>query len=216
MDSKIQRLRTERSPTPATPRTASAAQPSPPKTGRGIMDIRIGEPAVFAGDEKSWGDRRFKLPFYVSVVGLPLGNMMEQAELAAHANAWQPCTPVSQDMDVQLRCLFVMLTSGPALQIIRQQACGLQAVRDLARRYSGHEKYYPCSLSGCPLPVSDGRQTNGVVPLRFFVAANSMGLTWPYNVCREERIIISRLTPVLGSDASPPNWLVFFINKLPE
>ena len=68
MDSKIQRLRTERSPTPATPRTASAAQPSPPKTGRGIMDIRIGEPAVFAGDEKSWGDRRFKLRSYVSVV----------------------------------------------------------------------------------------------------------------------------------------------------
>ena len=29
-----------------------------------------------------------------------------------------------------------MLTSGPALQIIRQQPCGVQAFRDLAQRYS--------------------------------------------------------------------------------
>ena len=117
------------------------------------MDTRIGQPAVFAGDEKSWRDRRFKLRSYVSVVDLPLGNMMEEAELAAHANAWQLCAPVSQDMDVQLRCLLVMLTSWPALQIIRQQAHGLQAFRDLARRYSGHEKYYRCSLTGCPFGI---------------------------------------------------------------
>ena len=39
-------------------------------------------------------------------------------------------------MDAQLRYLLVMLTSGPALQIIRQQPSGVQAFRDLARRYN--------------------------------------------------------------------------------
>ena len=39
-------------------------------------------------------------------------------------------------MDAQLRCLLDMLTSGAALQIIRQQPSGVQAFRDLARKYS--------------------------------------------------------------------------------
>ena len=39
-------------------------------------------------------------------------------------------------MDAQLGYLLVMLTSGPALQIIQQQPSGVQAFRDLARRYS--------------------------------------------------------------------------------
>ena len=39
-------------------------------------------------------------------------------------------------MDAQLRYLLVILTSGPALQIIRQQPSGVQAFRDLARRYN--------------------------------------------------------------------------------
>ena len=39
-------------------------------------------------------------------------------------------------MDAQLRYLLVMLTSGPALQIIRQQPSGVQAFRELARRYN--------------------------------------------------------------------------------
>ena len=61
---------------------------------------------------------------------------MEEAELAAHENAWLPSVPLNQDMDAQLRYLLVMLTSGPALQIIRQQPSGVQAFRDLARRYN--------------------------------------------------------------------------------
>ena len=61
---------------------------------------------------------------------------MEEAELAAHANTWIPSEPFNQDMDAQLRYLLVMLTSGPALQIIRQQPSGVQAFRDLARRYN--------------------------------------------------------------------------------
>ena len=71
---------------------------------------------TIGGRSTHWGDYSFKLRSYVSVPVLPLGKMMEEAELAAHANAWQPSTPVSQDMDVQLRYLLVMLTSGPALQ----------------------------------------------------------------------------------------------------
>ena len=39
-------------------------------------------------------------------------------------------------MDEQLRSLLVMLTSGPAPQIIRQQPSGVQAFCDLARRYN--------------------------------------------------------------------------------
>ena len=61
---------------------------------------------------------------------------MEEAELALHANAWVPSAPVSQNTGAQHRYLFVMLISGPALQIIRQQPSGVQAFRDLARRYN--------------------------------------------------------------------------------
>ena len=61
---------------------------------------------------------------------------MEEAELAAHANTWIPSEPLNRDMDAQLRYPLVMLTSGPALQIIRQQLSGVQAFRDLARRYN--------------------------------------------------------------------------------
>ena len=39
-------------------------------------------------------------------------------------------------MDAQFRYLLVMLTSGPTLQIIRQQPSGVQAFRDLAPRYN--------------------------------------------------------------------------------
>ena len=61
---------------------------------------------------------------------------MEETELAAHANAWQPSAYVNQGMDAQLRCLLVMMTSDPALQIIPQQPSGVQAFRDLVRRYN--------------------------------------------------------------------------------
>ena len=58
---------------------------------------------------------------------------METAELAAHASTWIPSEPLNQDMDAQLGYLLVMLTSGPALQIIRQQPSGVQAFRALAQ-----------------------------------------------------------------------------------
>ena len=80
---------------------------------------------MFSGGESTWGDWSFKLRSYVSVVDLQLGQMMEAAELAAYANAWLPSVPLNQDMDAQLRYLLVMLTSGPALQIIRQQPSGV-------------------------------------------------------------------------------------------
>ena len=61
---------------------------------------------------------------------------MEAAGLAAHTSVWIPSEPLHQDMDAPLRYQLVMLTSGPALQIIRQQPSGVQASRDLARRYN--------------------------------------------------------------------------------
>ena len=135
---EIQRLRAEQLLTVPPVEPSEGADVPPPTTpaGRGIIDTRIGKPPVFSGDESTWGDWSFKLRSYVSVVDLQLGRMMEAAELAAHASVWIPSEPLNQDMDAQLRYLLVMLTSGPALQIIRQQPSGVQAFRDLARRYN--------------------------------------------------------------------------------
>ena len=94
------------------------------------------KPPVFSSDETTWSDWSFKLRSYVSEVDLYLGRMMEAAELVVHASVWIPSEPLKQDMDAQLRYLLIMLTSGPALQIIRQQPSGVQAFRDLARRYN--------------------------------------------------------------------------------
>ena len=54
---------------------------------------------------------------------------MDEAELEAHAKTWLPSDPPSEDRDAQLRYLLVMRTSGSS-------ACGVQAVRDVARRYN--------------------------------------------------------------------------------
>ena len=135
---EIQRLRAEKLLTVPPVEPSEGADVPPPTTpaGRGIIDTRIGKPPVFSGDESTWGDWSFKLRSCVSVLDLQLGRMMEAAELAAHASVWIPSEPLNQDMDAQLRYLLVMLTSGPALQIIRQQPSGVQAFRDLARRYN--------------------------------------------------------------------------------
>ena len=112
---EIQRLRAEQFLTntaSGTFRGRRSPPPAPP-AGRGIIDTRIGKPPVFSGDENTWGDWSFKLRSYVSVVDFQLGQMMEEAELAAHENAWLPSVPLNQDMDAQLRYLLVMLTSGP-------------------------------------------------------------------------------------------------------
>ena len=135
---EIQGLRAEQILTvpPVEPSGGADAPPPTIPAGRGIIDTRIGKPPVFSRDESTRSDWSFKLRSYVSVVDLQLGRMMEAAELAAHASVWIPSEPLNQDMDAQLRCLLVMLTSGPALQIIRQQPSGVQAFRDLARRYN--------------------------------------------------------------------------------
>ena len=146
---EIQRLRAEQFlPTP--PVETSEGAGTPPQAtpaGRGIIDTRIGKPPVFSGDESTWGDWSFKLRSNVSVVDLQLGRMMEvvdlqlgrmmeEEELAAHANTWLPSEPLNQDMDAPLRYLLVMLTSRSVLRVIRQQPSGVQAFRDLARRYN--------------------------------------------------------------------------------
>ena len=78
-------------------------------------------------------DWSFKLRSYVSVEDLQHGRMMEETDLAADANAWQTSVFAKQDMDDESRYLLIMLSSGSALQIIRQQP---QAFRILARRYN--------------------------------------------------------------------------------
>ena len=138
---EIQRLRAEQSLSTPPVETSEGAGTPPQATpaGRGIIDTRIGKPPVFSGDESTWSDWSFKLRSCVSVVDLQLGRMME--EVGQHTQihgyrVWIPSEPLNQDMDVQLRYLLVMLTSGPALQITRQQPSGVQAFRDLARRYN--------------------------------------------------------------------------------
>ena len=135
---ETQRLRAEQLLTvpPVEPSGRADAPPPTTPAGRGIIDTSVGKPPVLSGYESTWGDWSFKLRSCVSVVDLQLGRMMEAAELAACANTWIPSEPLNQDMDAQLRCLLVMLTSEPALQIIRQQPSGVQAFRDLARRYN--------------------------------------------------------------------------------
>ena len=99
---------------------------------RHLQDARsstIGKPPVLSGDENTWSDWSFKLRLYVSVVDLQLGRMIEEAELTAHANERVPSAPVNQDLHARLRYLLVMLTSGPARQIIGQQPSGAQAFR---------------------------------------------------------------------------------------
>ena len=120
---EIQRLRAEPL-LPVPPVETSGVADAPPQAtpgGRRVIDTRIGKPPVFSGDESTWVDWSFKLRSYVSVVDLQLGRMMEAVKLAAHAITWIPSEPLNQDMDAQVRYLHVVLTSGPALQIIRQQ-----------------------------------------------------------------------------------------------
>ena len=82
---EIQRLRAERILTVDALDDADAAPQAVP-AGRSVIDTRLRKPLVFSGDERTWSDWSFKLRSYVSVVDLPLGRVMEEAELAAHAN----------------------------------------------------------------------------------------------------------------------------------
>ena len=102
---QIQRLRAEQFlPTPPMdPPDRTGPPPQATPAGRGIIDTRIGKSPVFSGDENTWGDWSFKLRSCVSAVDLQLGRMTEAAELAAHANAWLPSAPLSQDMDAPAR-----------------------------------------------------------------------------------------------------------------
>ena len=129
---EIRRLQEERFPFGEVPHDPEEAQQHVPAAS---ADTRIGRPPVLSSDESTWSDWSFKLRSYVSVVDVQLGRMMDEAELQAHASAWIPSELPSEDMDAQLRYLLVTLTSGSALQIIRQQPSGVQAFRDLAGRY---------------------------------------------------------------------------------
>ena len=128
---ETQRLRTGQAVSPpANPRGTQASQQPIPAlpTGRGLIDTRVEKLPACKGDESPCGDWSFQLRSKVSVVDFQLCRMMEEPELAAHANA---CALVKQDMDPQLGHLLVMWTSGSASQIIRQLS-GVQAFRDLA------------------------------------------------------------------------------------
>ena len=100
----------------------------------------MGEPPAFSGDANTWEDWSFKLRSCVSVVDLQLGIMVEEAELAAHANAWQPSVWVNHNMDAQLRYLIVMFTSGSAPQTNRKQpsASPPRPARSLAQLQEPH------------------------------------------------------------------------------
>ena len=121
---------------------------------------------MFSGDESTWGNWSFKLCSYVSVVDLQLVRMMDAAELAAHASTWIPSEHLNQDMDAQLRYLLVMLPSGCALQIIRQQPSGVQAFRDLARWYNPRSQARSLALLQEIMHFDFGQEPGGVTDRR--------------------------------------------------
>ena len=84
---------------PVDPPDGAGPPPQAPKAGRESSTHELGKPPAFSGDENTWGDWSFKQRFYASVVDLQLGRMMEAAELATHANAWQPSVLLNQGMD---------------------------------------------------------------------------------------------------------------------
>ena len=179
---EIQRLRAEQLLTVPPVEPSGGADPPPPTTpaGRGIIDTRIGKPPAFSGDESTWGDWSFKLRSYVSVVDLQLGRMMEAAELAAHASVWKPSEPLNQDMDAQLRYLLVMLTSGHALRIIRQQPSGVQAFRDLARRYNLRSQARSLAQLQEIMHVEFGQEPAGVTDRLILVERRQVERFWMY------------------------------------
>ena len=99
---EIQRLRSEPSPTPSTPKTALAVRKSSTQELTNLQCLQATRACGETGVSSC-------VP---TVVDLHLVKLMEEAELAARANVWQPSTTVGQDMDVQLGYLLVMLTSG--------------------------------------------------------------------------------------------------------
>ena len=87
-----------------------------------------------------------------------------EAELTAPANAWQPKRLVNQDTNAVCRYRLAMLTSGPALQIIRQQPSAGHAFGDLAlvhnprsqaRSLAQLQELIHCDLGQKPAGVKD-------------------------------------------------------------
>ena len=68
------------------------------------------------------------------VIEPTLGTMIEETELEAHADGGNPAS-LSAQRWTHSPDLLVMLTTGPALQILRQPS-GVQAFRYLTRRYN--------------------------------------------------------------------------------
>ena len=131
---EVQRLRT----------TGGAAhdghgQPPPPPglSGPRLVDTRLGRPATFRGEEAAWADWAFKFKAYVGACSAHTAQLLEEAELAAHAVEWTPLDPPTAQEDQLLRYLLVMLTESAALQLVRQHpGSGVEAFRALSRRYN--------------------------------------------------------------------------------
>ena len=108
---------------------SGVTDPPPRAVGHGILDTRVGKPGAFSGEESTWSDWSFNLRACVLVIEPTLGTTIEETELEAHADGGNPAS-LSAQRWTHSPDLLVMLTTGPALQILRQPS-GVQAFRYL-------------------------------------------------------------------------------------
>ena len=143
---EIWRLRAEQLLTVPQVEPSEGADTPPQATpaGRGIIDTRIGKPLLFSGDESTWEDWSFKLRSYVSVVDLQLARMMEAAELAAHANTFEPrhgrtAQVLALHVDKRTRTADHPTTAKRSTGIPRSQARSLAPLQEIMHFDFGQE-----------------------------------------------------------------------------
>ena len=105
-----------------------------------IVDTRIGKPPNFQGDEASWPDWSLKMRAYTGAVSPAMGALLEDAELKAHDEVWNPHPAPDAHEDTQLRFLLIMLCQGARCRscVVASRACTptgrLRGATTLARR----------------------------------------------------------------------------------
>ena len=120
--------------TGAQPGEQSAAQPASTRQKQ-LLEAKIPKPSALQTEEQ-WPEWSFKIIAFVAATDPQFAATMEEAEAQAHNEGWAPTRAPGGERDAELRYLLVALTLGPALQIVRATAGGLQAYRALARRFN--------------------------------------------------------------------------------
>ena len=133
----IDNLRAELAVATRMPTTPAGERPAAAARGAvRLVDTRGSRPEPFEGDEQEWSDWSFKLRSYVAAITPGLGTLLEEAEVMAQSETFVPSAAPDPAEDTQLRYLLVMLCKKGAIQIVRTHMSGIQAYRQLSRRYN--------------------------------------------------------------------------------